>query len=821
MRTTIELPQVGESVTEGVIGKWLVEPGQRVEKYDPLVEVVTDKVSMEAPSPYAGVFVRALVEEGETVPMGEPICEMEIDAAAEEGEPARQPSPIGEEGEPSPRPSPIGRGSEEGDDDADEAVAPQEAESDVESDVESDAGTEGEPSPRPSPIGRGREEVDADEAAAPQEAESAEQGEPVAADAESDAEPEEEEDDAEPDVESDADAEEDGDVGRVGGAWAMPAAQDEQAGGDSDDAAQAADSAPQEDDVEAEGDAERPATEHPFEFVGSVRSVGPTGSGERGEGRPDAAQEAAVAAAEAEPAALGAVAAAPETEPVAQEEVVAAAVTESTAQEAAVAAEIEPATQEAAVAAPETEPVAQEAGAAPIAEPAPSRAAAEPDRRHVVSPLVARLSAQYGIDLSTVRGTGTGGRVTSQDLLNAVSAAEASRAAEEAAASEQAESVALAAPPQEEEAAAPVAEASEQAESIAPGAPPQEQEAAAPVAEASEQAEAGAPAAPPQEEQEDAAPVAEAAEQAEAAALDAPPQEEQEAAAAVAPPDAPSQEEEAAVPATPGAPSQEEEQAVAPVAEAVEQAEAAAPGAPSQEEEQGDNGVSLLPVTPIRRAIAEHMARSASEIPSAWAMVEADATGLVRARDARKDAFERERGVALTYLPFLANAAAQALRERPKLNARWDDGRIILNNRVNLSIAVATDAGLMVPVLRDADALSVAETAVALRRLTEAARNGALTLDDVQGGTFTLNNTGALGSVVSVPIINHPQAAILTTEAIVKRPVVIHGDAIAARAMMNLCISFDHRVCDGADAAGFLRAVKDRLEALDESAALG
>ena len=777
MRTTIELPQVGESVTEGVIGKWLVEPGQRVEKYDPLVEVVTDKVSMDAPSPYAGVFVRALVEEGETVPMGEPICEMEIDAA-----------------EPSPRPSPIGRGSEEGDDEADEAVAPQEeesaeqdeavaadAESGAEPDVESDADAEEEPSPQPSPVGRGSEdgEGDADEAAASQE------------------------------VESDGDAEGDGNAGRVGGAWAMPAAQDEQVGGDSDGAAQSADSAPQEVSThqeesveEAAGDTERPATEHPFEFVGSVRSVGPTGSGERGEGRPDVAQEESIAAAATEPSAQEEEAAAAATEPVAQE-AAAAAETEPAAQEVAVAAETEPAAQEVAIAATETEPVAQEAGAATATEPAPPRAAAEPDRRHVVSPLVARLSAQYGIDLSTVRGTGTGGRVTSQDLLNAVSAAEASRAAEEAAALEQG-------------AAAPVAAASEQAESAAPGAPLQEEEAVAPVAEAVEQAESAAPGAPPQEEQEAAAPVAEAAEQAEAAAPDAPPQEEQEAAAAVAPPDAPSQEEEAAVPAAPGAPPQEEEGA--PVAEASEQAESAPVAEAS---EQGGDGVSLLPVTPIRRAIAEHMARSASEIPAAWAMVEADATGLVRARDARKDAFERERGVALTYLPFLANAAAQALRERPKLNARWDDGRIILNNRVNLSIAVATDAGLMVPVLRDADTLSVAETAVALRRLTEAARNGALTLDDVQGGTFTLNNTGALGSVVSVPIINHPQAAILTTEAIVKRPVVIHGDAIAARAMMNLCISFDHRVCDGADAAGFLRAVKDRLEALDESAALG
>ena len=826
MRTTIELPQVGESVTEGVIGKWLVEPGQRVEKYDALVEVVTDKVSMEAPSPYAGVFVRALVEEGETVPMGDPICEMEIDAVEPAEEPARQPSPIGsEEGEPSPQPSPIGRGSAEG-----EAVEQGES---VAADAESSDEEQGEPVAADAEYGADEQgesvvadaEADAEEQGVVADAESdaVDEGESVAADAESDAV-----DEGEPvAADAEADAEEDGGAGRVGGAWAMPAAQNEQVGGDSEDATQAAadsapqeegatedagdsapdsvgaaqaaaDSAPQEEGDAAAGDAEKPASEHPFEFVGSVRSVGPTGSGERGEGRPDAAQEAAIAAATepvaqeevaaaaepvaqaaaaqeavaaeaAEPAAQEAAVAATATEPVKQEhEEVAAAATELVDQEEAGAAATEPVEQESAISAA-TEPAAQETSAVAAAtEPAASRAAAEPDRRHVVSPLVARLSAQYGIDLSTVRGTGTGGRVTSQDLLNAVSAAEARRAAEEAAAAEQAEAAAPAAPP-------------------------------SPIG-----SEEGVPSPQPSPIGRGSAEGDEAAAPQEAEAVDAP----------------------SPRPSPIGRGSAEADEGAAPQeAEAVEQGaspqeDGAAPVA-AEASERTDDGVSLLPVTPIRRAIAEHMARSASEIPAAWAMVEADATGLVRARDARKEAFERERGMPLTYLPFLANAAAHALRERPKLNARWDDGRIILNNRVNLSVAVATEAGLMVPVLRDADTLSVEETAVALRRLTEAARNGALTLDDVQGGTFTLNNTGALGSVVSVPIINHPQAAILTTEAIVKRPVVIHGDAIAARAMMNLCISFDHRVCDGADAAGFLRAVKDRLEGLDESAALG
>ena len=119
-----------------------------------------------------------------------------------------------------------------------------------------------------------------------------------------------------------------------------------------------------------------------------------------------------------------------------------------------------------------------------------------------------------------------------------------------------------------------------------------------------------------------------------------------------------------------------------------------------------------------------------------------------------------------------------------------------------------------------AASLGVAALAIEITRLAEAARLGGLQIDDVQGGTFTLNNTGALGSVVSVPIINHPQAAILTTEAIVKRPVVVAGDAIAVRSMMNLCLAFDHRVCDGAEAGAFLRAVKEGLEAIDESAAL-
>ncbi len=785
MRTTIELPQVGESVTEGIIGKWLVEPGQRVEKYDPLVEVVTDKVSMEAPSPYSGVFTRALVEEGQTVPMGEPICEMEVDAVADAAPPAPE-SAAEDPAAPAPEPDAADDAvaeeesaaasddaEEASDESADEAVAEEEsaaASDDAEEEADEDADdavaeeeSAAAPDDEEEASDESADEAVAEEAsaAAPDDAgeeETDESADEAVAEGESAAAPDDAEEDADESAgeavaeeapaaaTSDAREEADDGEGRVGGAWAMPAAQDAGAESAVDGESAGEDSA----EPEGEDAAERPegapsASGHPFEFVGSVRSVGPTGSGERGEGRPDAAQDAS---------------------------------------------------------------------AAPREESAPPHAAAEPDRRHVVSPLVARLSAQYGIDLSTVRGTGIGGRVTSQDLLNAVSAAEEQRAAESAQATQEDVSAGDGGEP------APVAESAEAPERPAPVAESAEApEHPAPVAESQEAPEQPAPVAESAEAPEQPAPVAESAEAPERPAPAAESPEAPERPAPVA------ESQEAPERPAPVAETEEAPERPAPVAERAEEREETAPPSDARQDAASaaptpDDAVSTLPVTPIRRAIADHMARSASEIPAAWAMVEADVTGLVRAREAHRGAFERESGIPLTYLPFLASAAARALRAHPMLNARWDDGRIVVNNRVNLSVAVSTDSGLMVPVARDADRLSVAELAVALRRLTDAARSGTLTLDDVQGGTFTLNNTGALGSVVSVPIINHPQAAILTTEAIVKRPVVVGEDAIAARSMMNLCASFDHRVCDGADAAAFLRAVKARLEAMDENAAL-
>ena len=240
--------------------------------------------------------------------------------------------------------------------------------------------------------------------------------------------------------------------------------------------------------------------------------------------------------------------------------------------------------------------------------------------------------------------------------------------------------------------------------------------------------------------------------------------------------------------------------------------EKAAPDLPAtqpQPSEAGDE--EFLPLTPVRRMIAEAMVRSVSRIPHAWSTVEVDVTSLVAARTAMRDSFRQREGVDLTYLPFVLRALVETLKENPTFNAAWGEDKIVLKKRLNIGLAVAAPNGLVVPVIHNADRLSLSGLAHAVADLAQRARDNKLTIDDVQGGTFTLNNTGALGSVVSQPIINYPQAAIMTTEAIQKRPVVIN-DAIAIRSMMNLCMSFDHRINDGAESSAFMQAMKRRLE---------
>jgi len=447
MSVTIELPHVGESVVEGTIGKWLKQPGDAVKRYEPLVEIITDKVTMEVPSPVDGSLVRLLAEEGETLPMGAPIAEV-----------ATADSPEGAE--------------------------PETASIQVETAAPSSPGTTGQ-------------------------------------------------------------------------------------------------------------------------LLRDVTPVGPTGG--------------------------------------------------------AVVENLEPAGASTATAA------SRPAATPTPAKPAPQPAAATASQTRL-SPAVRRLAQENSVDVSRIQGSGLGGRITREDILKFV--------------------------------------------------------------------ESGAAKAP-----------------------------------------------------------------------------AAAPTRPVVGETSADGQETHVPLTPIRRMIAEAMVRSVTEIPHAWSTVEIDVTGLVALRASVRAEFEQKQGGSLTFLPFISKAVVEALRSFPTMNATWGGDKIILKNRINLGLAVAAPDGLMVPVLHDADQLSIAGLAGSANDLAERARTKRLTLNDVQGGTFTLNNTGALGSFASGPIINYPQAGIMTFETIQKRAVVI-DDAIAIRSIMNVCLSFDHRINDGAEASGFLSAVKNRLESM-------
>jgi 2-oxoisovalerate dehydrogenase E2 component (dihydrolipoyl transacylase) len=209
--------------------------------------------------------------------------------------------------------------------------------------------------------------------------------------------------------------------------------------------------------------------------------------------------------------------------------------------------------------------------------------------------------------------------------------------------------------------------------------------------------------------------------------------------------------------------------------------------------------------------IAANMSKSAALIPQAWSEVAVDVTGMVSKRQDIKESFMNKEGINITYLPFVIKAVAESLKKNPLLNSTWSEEGIILKKNINIGIAVAAPDGLIVPVIHNADFFSIAGLAEIMETLISKAKNGKLTLPEVQGGTFTLNNTGALGSVSSRPLVNHPQAAIMTTEAIIKRP-VIKEDAIAIRSMMNICLSFDHRIMDGAEASAFSMSVKKLLE---------
>jgi 2-oxoglutarate dehydrogenase dihydrolipoamide succinyltransferase (E2 component) len=365
--------------------------------------------------------------------------------------------------------------------------------------------------------------------------------------------------------------------------------------------------------------------------------------------------------------------------------------------------------------APAPEPGAAEqpaAAAAPAPAPAAQPAAPAGNGRSFVSPVVARIAAEHGVDPTAVEGTGAGGRVTKKDILAYIES----------------------------------------------GPPP-------------------------------------AAEPAPAAA----------------------QPEPAPSPAAAAAPSE------APPAPAP--APAAAPKAPAPPAEAPDlqPGEQLEPMTAMRRGVMEHMRRSVDTAAHVTSAIEVDFARVVALRQKLKPELAKQ-GVNLTYLAFIARAAVDTLKDYPYINGEIRGQSILTRPAVNLGIAVALDEGkgLIVPVIRNAADLNLQGTARGIQDLAERARTKKLLPDDVQGGTFTITNPGSFGTFHGTPIINQPQSAILGTYALVKRPWVVQdelgNDVIAIRPIMNLTLTYDHRLVDGAYAGMYLRDLRERLESWDEAA---
>jgi len=218
----------------------------------------------------------------------------------------------------------------------------------------------------------------------------------------------------------------------------------------------------------------------------------------------------------------------------------------------------------------------------------------------------------------------------------------------------------------------------------------------------------------------------------------------------------------------------------------------------------------------MRKAIARHMERFL-EVPAAYITIEVDMTPVVQARAAINADYKSREGMSMSYVAYMTKACVEALRKFPDFNAHWTDEGHWRRKSINIGIAVAVEDGLVVPVIKDAQNLSLHGLNAAINDVAARARSKKLAPSDLEGGTFTVDNTGWTGSILTLPIINVPEVAIITMERIVKRPVVLedHGDAIAVRSMMNMCIAIDHRANDGAQAGAFLQEVQGWLEAVD------
>ena len=270
--------------------------------------------------------------------------------------------------------------------------------------------------------------------------------------------------------------------------------------------------------------------------------------------------------------------------------------------------------------------------------------------------------------------------------------------------------------------------------------------------------------------------------------------------------------------ASPAAPSG----SAAPAAAAARPASTAATSAGQGIEFPAGADEVLVPMTQMRKGIAAQMTR-ALLVPHAYVQMEVDVSSLVRLRDRSKRDYQAREGMALSFVPFVVKASAEALKKSPTFNAHWSEQGLLAKRRVNIGIAVAVDGGLIVPVIRDVDQLSISGINKAIADVSERARTNKLRVDDFGGGTFTVDNTGWLGTNMVMPIINVPEVGIVTMDRITKRAVVVEtpeGDVIAIRPIMNMVLGVDHRANDGAGGAALLRDIKAWLEAVGPDTAI-
>ena len=627
MSERVTMPALGESVTEGTVTRWLKNVGDTVAVDEPLLEVSTDKVDTEIPSPVAGVLQEILAGEDDTVPVG-------ADLAV-----------IGD-----------GNGAS-GDGDGQQEQAQQ------------DQGEQPQESTAPA------EAQQAEEPAA--EAPSTEQPEQPAT--------------SEPEQAQAQAPSSDGDSG-VGETVKMPALGESVTEGTVTRWLKAEGDEVAVDEPLLEVSTDKVDTEIPSPVAGTLTKIlvseddtVPVGAdlaiiGGAGGGQQQApAEQEAPQQEQAQQE--------PEQTAPAQAQAQAPQPAQQAAQPAAASADSAPAQGQAPA------PAQAPAQAAP-AQAAPAGGAEAADASAYVTPLVRKLATENDVDLAALQGTGVGGRIRKQDVLDAA------RAAQEA-----------------------------------------KQAAAQPAA-------APAPAA-----------------------------------------------------AAPSAP--------------------AASAAPAASPKRG----TTEKMSRLRQTIAKRMVESLQVSAQLTTVVEVDVTKIARLRARAKGEFERREGTKLSFLPFFALAAVEALKTHPNVNASVDGVEVTYHGQENLGVAVDTEKGLLVPVIKNAGDLNIAGLARAIADLADRTRNNRITPDELGGGTFTLTNTGSRGALFDTPIINQPQVAILGTGAVVKRPVVVTdadgGETIAIRSMCYLALSYDHRIVDGADAARFLTTMKTRLEEGAFEASLG